>query len=379
MAKEKKKSGLDEIASLFKSLKSETGSTLVESPYSNVQDWISTGSYAFNILLSGSPFKGVAAGRATAFAGLSGVGKSYMTMSTIKHAQEKGYYAIYIDTENAVSSDFAKDIGCNAEYIWHENLFVIEEVRNFVINKVGDILNKNPGTKIMLVMDSLGNLSSEKDKRDIKEDKRNADMGSRAKALKDMLRNMIHFCAFHHIPYIYTNHAYRDVANSPNPMYAKLVMSGGNQPVYMASVVALASAKDIKDKVTNKVFGRLLTVKTDKNRIAIPNQTCEIMLSFREGLLPYFGLAPFAVEAGLFNQTAKTVGAEKFEVKHMKKTFNKLELYSKKIAPQAFNSDTMSAIEEYCLKNYTYSSKYLPEDDISESNIEISESENAGE
>ena len=368
-----KHKSLSEVGNLFKKMKSNTGFTLKSSPYSNVKDWISTGSYALNILLSGRPDGGVPTGRAVAFAGESGVGKSFLTTSTVKEGQAKDYYPIYIDTENAIDSAFAENIGCDVENFWHESIHVIEEARNFVVNKVGEILQENPDAKVILVMDSLGNFSSNKDKEDIKKDKTNADMGSRAKVMKDMLKNLIHFCAIHNIPYIFTNHTYKDVANATNPIYAKTVMSGGQQPVYMASAVAMASAKDIKD-ANGKPIGRVLKVKTTKNRFCPPmSDGVEILISFKNGLNPYFGLARFAVEAGLMEQTSKTVGKETYVVPHLNnKKFSKLALYSNKNVEEVFNDDIMKKIKEYCEKTYTYSNKFLPDHDLED--LEIDES-----
>ena len=69
--------------------------------FNDPTDWVSTGNYALNYLISGDFNKGIPLGKVTVFAGESGAGKSYICSGNIvKHAQEQGIYVILIDTEN---------------------------------------------------------------------------------------------------------------------------------------------------------------------------------------------------------------------------------------------------------------------------------------
>jgi len=78
--------------------------------FNDPTDWISTGNYALNYLISGDFFKGVPLGKVTVFAGESGAGKSYICSGNIiKSAQEQGIYVILVDSENALDEAWTID------------------------------------------------------------------------------------------------------------------------------------------------------------------------------------------------------------------------------------------------------------------------------
>ena len=75
----------------------------MSSGFNDPTDWISTGSYALNYLISGDFHKGVPLGKVTVFAGESGAGKSYICAGNIvKAAQDQGIFVVLIDSENAL-------------------------------------------------------------------------------------------------------------------------------------------------------------------------------------------------------------------------------------------------------------------------------------
>ena len=66
-------------------------------------DWVSTGNYALNYLVSGDFNRGIPLGKVTVFAGESGSGKSYFCAGNIvKEAQKQGIFVVLIDSENAL-------------------------------------------------------------------------------------------------------------------------------------------------------------------------------------------------------------------------------------------------------------------------------------
>src|SRR6056297_372520 len=80
--------------------------------FNDPTDWISTGNYALNYLISGEFDKGVPLGKVTVFAGESGSGKSYMCSGNIaRHAQEQGIYVVLVDTENALDETWLQALG----------------------------------------------------------------------------------------------------------------------------------------------------------------------------------------------------------------------------------------------------------------------------
>ena len=84
--------------------------------FNDPTDWISTGSYALNYLISGEFDKGIPLGKVTVFAGESGAGKSYFVSGNIvKHAQEKDIFVVLIDSENALDETWLKALGVDTD------------------------------------------------------------------------------------------------------------------------------------------------------------------------------------------------------------------------------------------------------------------------
>ena len=75
--------------------------------FSDPTDWISTGNYALNYLMTSDFNKGIPLGKVTVLAGESGAGKSYIASGNIiKNAQDQGIFVILIDTENALDEQW---------------------------------------------------------------------------------------------------------------------------------------------------------------------------------------------------------------------------------------------------------------------------------
>jgi RecA/RadA recombinase len=343
---------------------SEYGSTLNNSIYSNIEEYIDTGSYSLNRLITGDIYKGIPRGRVIALAGESGVGKSFVSGMAIKNAQEMGYTVIYYDSENAVDNDFMERIGVNTEEMMYFPIDVIEDFRNHAINTCKQFLDENPEEKVMIVLDSFGNLSCAKEKRDLEAGKDNSDMGARAKAGKSMLKEMTHFCGKYRVPFIFTNHTYKDVASAPNPMYAKDIQGGGRQATYMASAVIMLRKSIDKDE-NKKKKGSIIRMKSDKNRLARDEQQTEMYLSFTAGPNKYYGLLADALESGVM--TKPSVGW--YQTKFSDKKVREKELYSNKI----FTKELLDEMNEYCVKTYQYATVDYGEDTLADDLEEVVE------
>ena len=99
--------------------------------FNDPTDWVGTGNYALNYLISGDFFKGIPLGKVTVFAGESGAGKSYICSGNIiRHAQEQGIYVILIDSENALDEAWLHALGVNTseEKLLKLNMAMIDDV-----------------------------------------------------------------------------------------------------------------------------------------------------------------------------------------------------------------------------------------------------------
>jgi hypothetical protein len=187
MARTKKETGdtnaeVGSIEDAFKVLEdlNPEATFLSENSLSTVKEWISTGSYALNSIISGSPFKGVPMGRITGFSGPSGCGKTLILNKIASNAQKKGINVVYFDTENALDMDTAERLGCDVSKIKHCPIEIIEDCRNQIVKFLKAIVDNNLQGKFMIIIDSLGNLISAREAKVIEDQKDSADMGSRA-------------------------------------------------------------------------------------------------------------------------------------------------------------------------------------------------------
>lgn len=283
---------------------------LNENTLSTVNEWIDTGSMALNAIISGSIYGGIPMGRITGLVGPQACGKTLIANKVMANAQKKGIHVVYFDTENALDPDTAINLGCDPSKIKHCPIEIIEDCRNQIVKFLKNIIENNLQGKVMIVIDSLGNLISAREAKIIEEGKDSADMGARAVALKSMLRAITHAAAKANCAVLFTNHVY----DNPAALYPSLVknQSGGSGPLYMSSVIVqLATKQEKVGKSDNKnadedvtaisksINGLTIRAFCVKNRFSIPFLETEMYLNFKTGLSKYSGLLEMAEGYGV--------------------------------------------------------------------------------
>jgi energy-coupling factor transporter ATP-binding protein EcfA2 len=192
-AKTKKKEVVEISATLqsaFNDLKKMNvdSAPLSENALSIVSDYIDTGSYSLNAIISGSVYKGIPKGRITGISGPSGAGKSLIINQIIANAQKKDpdLWAVVWDSENAFDAQMAKNLGVNVDRVRHCPIECVEDCRNQMSKFLDNIAaDKSLYGKVLIALDSLGNLASTKELADAAANKSSSDMGSRSKACLD--------------------------------------------------------------------------------------------------------------------------------------------------------------------------------------------------
>ena len=184
---------------------------IAESAYSNIQSWIPTGNYILNACMSGDLFKGVPSGRITTFEGDSGVGKSFLACSICREAQKMGYTPIYMDSEGAIDSNFVSRLGVDPTNLIIKQVSTIAETSQFIANICAQLQEQDDKyrehQKVIMVLDSLGNLTSDKERDDIMAGNNKRDM-TKAQEIKAMFRVNATPLARLQIPLIVNNHVY---------------------------------------------------------------------------------------------------------------------------------------------------------------------------
>jgi len=259
--------------------------------FSDIDDFIPTGNYMLNALMSGSLFGGYPNTRSVGVAGESGTGKTFLCMNAIREAQKKGYVCFYIDTEGALDTSDFENFGVDLNLLKYVRLGIVSEVKLF-INDLINTIEDNPGLKILIVVDSLGMLETDKEVADLNKGKSANDMGLRAKELRALFKSFTLDLSNLKVPFIFTNHI-----SSSLDQYKPDGMGGGMGPVYSASVVLMLKKAPLRDDKTNAKTGVICRATTDKNRLAKPD-AIEMHISFHKGMNPYVGLhkLPFTFE-----------------------------------------------------------------------------------
>ncbi len=321
-------------AFLKKNNKYEYASTLNESKLSNVGDWISSGSFSFNKVLSGSYKKGFANNRLYVLAGPSSTGKSLLCAKTVYEAQQKGYQVFYFDSENAIDNDFMKRFGVDTDALIYFPIKTINEFRNLAVEQM-KLWRSDPDTKehkAMFFCDSIGGLMGTKETKDIEEGKTASDMGQRAKELRACSRALTIECAHNMIPLIVTNHTYEQAA--ANPQAAPITkMSGGEGFYYAASAIIYLKKRQVKEEQKDSLgdnvkvkTGNIIIAEVQKNRFVPEGTKAEIYVDFARGISPYYGLLKDAVDHGFFE-----CKSARYYVKHLDKTLFEAKLYNKEV------------------------------------------------
>lgn len=259
--------------------------------------FITTGVYLLDAALSGRLLGGgIATNRITAFAGESGAGKSFLCYSCARQAQKLGYSVIYIDTEQAIDLEdlpkFGIDNSLEKFRLIRSNK--VEDV-NITLTKLVDELKEQKLAgfelpKLMIVLDSLGQMASNKEKEDLLKGDIKQDM-TKAKALGSMFRSINTDLGYLEIPLLVANHTYLTM-----DLFPQEKLRGGNGLLYSASVIGFMSKSKLKtgeeDDMDLGQSGITVLFKTGKNRLAKPKKI-RFDISFVHGMNPYTGLDAF--------------------------------------------------------------------------------------
>ncbi len=263
--------------------------------FNDPTDWVSTGNYALNYLISGDFNRGVPLGKVTVFAGESGAGKSYICSGNlIKAAQAQGIYPILIDTENALDEDWLKALGVDTaeDKLLKLNMAMIDDVAKTITEFVAEYkaMPEDNRPKVLFVLDSLGMLLTPTDVNQFEAGDLKGDMGRKPKALTALVRNCVNMFGSLNIGLVATNHTYasQDMFDPDDKI------SGGQGFIYASSiVVAMKKLKLKEDEDGNKISevrGIRAGCKIMKTRYAKPFESVQVKIPYETGMNPYSGL-----------------------------------------------------------------------------------------
>ena len=266
---------------------------------SSDQGFIGTGSYILNAQLSGSIYGGIPNNRVTAIAGEQATGKTFYAIgiaSTFLNDHPDGA-VFYFDSEAAATPDLFRDRGLDPSRVWHFPIDTIEEFRTQMI-RILDNLLKTPEKDrkpLLVILDSLGMLASQKELQDAMDDKQVRDM-TKSQTIKSVFRIITSKLGKLKIPMIVTNHTYKTM----NPYGDPTDMGGGSGLKYAASTIITLTKSKEKDS-SKEIIGNIIKVKTYKSRLTKENTQIATRLFFdSRGLDQYYGLLELGEKHGIF-------------------------------------------------------------------------------
>src|SRR6056300_1735841 len=284
--------------------KSITG---MSSGFNDPTDWISTGNYALNYLISGDFHKGVPLGKVTVFAGESGAGKSYFVSGNIaKSAQEQGIFVVMVDSENALDEQWLLALGVDTseDKLLKLSMSMIDDVAKTISTFMSDYkaLPDGERPKVLFIIDSLGMLLTPTDVDQFSKGDMKGDLGRKPKALTALVRNCVNMFGSYNVGMVCTNHTYasQDMFDPDDKI------SGGQGFIYASSIVVAMRKLKLKEdedgkKVTD-VRGIRAACKVMKTRYAKPFEGVQVKIPYETGMDPYSGLVDLFEKQGILKQ-----------------------------------------------------------------------------
>ena len=325
----------------------------------SVNEHIDTGSYILNALLSGSLYKGLPSNKITAFAGESATGKTFFLLGLVKQflIDNPDGGVLYFESESALTSEMIEERGIDTKRFIQLPVATIQEFAQQA-SRVVDKHIESSGAPLLLCLDSLGMLSTDKEVGDITEGTNKVDM-TKARIVKGAFRVLTLKLAKAGIPLLVTNHTYKQIGT----MFPQDIMGGGSGLQYAASTIIFLSRR--KEKIGTDVIGNIIHCKNFKSRLTKENKMVDVLLTYDEGLSRYYGLLTLAEKYDIIKKVST-----RYELP------NGTKLFGKQIVAEPekyFTKDIMEKLEAAADKEFSYGKGSDAELSTSESEEEETE------
>ena len=319
----------------------EYASKVSDGMLGKVNDYIDTGSYILNALLSGSIHKGLPSNKITAFAGESATGKTFFILGIVKQflIDNPTGGVLYFESESALTKQMIIDRGIDPERMIILPVTTIQEFTHQALKVVETHSEGQEDRPLMMCLDSLGMLSTTKEVTDISEGKETKDM-TRAQLVKGAFRVLTLKLGKAGIPLLVTNHTYKQVGT----MFPQNVMGGGSGIQYAASTIVFLSKR--KEKDGTDVVGNVIHCKNYKSRLTKENKRVDVLLRYDQGLNRYYGLIELAEDAGIFTKVST-----RYEMPDGSKVFGKAILSEPE---KYFTTELLDKLNDHAKKVFLY-------------------------
>jgi RecA/RadA recombinase len=261
---------------------------LSKSKFFTEKDMVPTEVPMINVALSGKLDGGIIPGL-TMWAGPSKHFKTAFSLLMAKAYMDKYPEAVllFYDSEFGTPVKYFETFQIDMDRVLHTPLTDIEQLKFDIMQQLQDV---NRGDKLIIVLDSIGNLASKKEVEDALEGKSVADM-SRAKQVKSLFRMVTPHLNIKDIPMVVVNHTYMEIG-----MFPKAIVGGGTGSYYSADNIYILGRQ--QDKDGTEIVGYHFIINVEKSRYVKEKSKIPISVSFDGGISKYSGLLDLALESG---------------------------------------------------------------------------------
>jgi len=273
---------------LRKNSKIKDTSILSDSILFAEKDIITTDVPMVNVALSGDIDGGLTSGLTV----LAGPSKHFKTsfallMGAAYLKQYEDAVMLFYDSEFGSPQQYFESFGIDTNRVLHTPITDVEQLK---FDLVGQLENIERGDKVIIIIDSIGNLASKKELEDALNEKSVADM-SRAKALKGLFRMVTPYLTMKNIPLLAVNHTYQEMG-----LFPKAIVSGGTGIYYSADNIWIIGRQ--QEKTGKDVTGYNFVINVEKSRFVKEKSKVPIGVSWEGGIQQYSGLLEVALAGG---------------------------------------------------------------------------------
>ena len=271
---------------LKKNSKIKETSILSDSKFFNEKDMVPTDVPMMNVALSGSMDGGLAPGLTV----LAGPSKHFKTsfgliMASAYLKKYKDSVLLFYDSEFGSPQAYFEQFDIDTSRVLHTPITDVEQLK---FDLIGQLEGLDRNDKVVVMIDSVGNLASKKELEDAINEKSVADM-SRAKALKGLFRMCTPYLNMKNIPLIAVNHTYMEMG-----LFPKAIVSGGTGIYYSADNIWILGRQ--QDKSGNEIKGYHFVINVEKSRYVKEKSKIPISVSWDGGVQRWSGLLDVALE-----------------------------------------------------------------------------------
>jgi len=271
---------------LKKNSKVKTTEILADSKFFNDKDMIATDTPMINVALSGEVEGGLSPGLTV----LAGPSKHFKTSFALIMASAylKKYsdaVLLFYDSEFGSPQQYFEQFEIDTTRVLHTPITNVEELK---FDIVGQLEGLDRDDKVVIVIDSIGNLASKKEMEDAINEKSVADM-SRAKALKGLFRMCTPYLNMKNIPLVAVNHTYQEIG-----LFPKAIVSGGTGIYYSADNIWILGRR--QNKKGTDIVGYDFVINVEKSRYVKEKSKIPISVSWEGGVQKWSGLLDIAMQ-----------------------------------------------------------------------------------